>query len=124
MDTLKLMTAEVQRLSQENAQLKVMLEPGTVASKQAQYGFMNPNTGVMFVPGQPTKPAREFGFMQPGGEGIAPQHMYNPGAPLTPENMYVPGQPTRPARRFGFMDGGSTPVAQVQMVKSKYDFMG
>lgn len=129
MNVLRQMSSELQRLAQENAQLKSMapaitvqpLEPGTVSSKQAQYGFMEPNT--MFVPGQPTRPAKDYGFMA-AREGIAPHHLYEPGVPLAPEQMFVPGQPTRGARGFGFMDGGTTPVAAVQQMKARFDFSG
>jgi len=90
MNVLRQMSAEIQRLSNENNQLRVQtqapaitvmpLEPGTVSSKQAQYGFMNPNI--------------------------------------------TPGQPTPRAREFGFMDDGRTPIAKVQQMKARYDFMG
>lgn len=114
MNVLKQMSAEIQRLSAENQQLRIQtLPPDTVSSRQAAYGFMDPARPLapraMFVPGQPTRAAKEAGFMQ---TGIAPEH------------MFVPGQPTRAARGFGFMDGGSTPVAAVQQMKSKFDFSG
>jgi len=96
MNVLKQMSVEIARLSgtvnalsQENAQLKNMagpaitvmpLQPGTVSSKQQQYGFMNGET--------------------------------------------VPAQPTPRAREFGFMDEGRTPIAKVQQMKARYDFMG
>ncbi len=114
MNVLRQMSAEIQRLSAENQQLRTQtLPPDTVSSKQAEYGFMDPMRPLapraMFVPGQPTKAAREAGFMAPG---------------IAPEHMFVPGQPTRTARGFGFMDGGSTPVAAVQQMKTKFDFSG
>ena len=91
MNVLKQMSAEIQRLSNENNQLRVQaqappaitvmpLQPGTVSSKQAQYGFMDP--------------------------------------------AVTPGQPTPRAREFGFMDDGKTPIAKVQQMKARYDFMG
>ena len=81
MAAVRQMSAEIQRLgqavnalSQENAQLKAMspaitvmpLEPGTVSSKQRQYGFMDPATNTMIAPGQPTARAKQFGFMDSG----------------------------------------------------------
>lgn len=95
MESLKQMSAEINRLGAENAQLKVLaqaapsiyveqqqpgLQPGLVSSKQARYGFMT--------------------------QGIAP------------------GQPTQRAKDFGFMDGGTTPIAKVQQMKAKYGFLG
>lgn len=95
MNVLKQMSAEIARLSgavntlsQENARLNSMtpaitvmpLQPGTVSSKQAQYGFMDGT-----VPAQPTPRAREFGFMDTDGR---------------------------------------TPIAKVQQMKARYDFMG
>ena len=96
MNVLKQMSIEIARLSgtvnalsQENARLNSMtpaitvlpLQPGTVSSKQAQYGFMAGET----VPAQPTPRAREFGFMDTDGR---------------------------------------TPIAKVQQMKARYDFMG
>lgn len=93
MNVLRQMSVEIQRLANENNQLRVQaqgpaapaitvlpLEPGTVLSKQTRYGFMGTET--------------------------------------------VPGQPTSRAREFGFMEEGRTPIAKVQAMRTKYDFMG
>lgn len=113
---LKQMSAELQRLGNENATLRAEVQQlGTVAAKQAQYGFMNPGLvpsrlepgGALvpanlqpIAPGQPTRRAEEFGFMQPG-------------------------IPTPRTRRFGFMDDGSgQPVSKMQSIAGRYDFSG
>ena len=120
MDAMQKMSAEIQRLSQQNAAMRTQTQSTQIVQPiptplQKRYGFMSPEKPLapraMFVPGQPTKAAREAGFMAPG-TGIAPEH------------MFVPGQPTRISKGFGFMDGGSTPVAAVQQMKTKFDFSG
>ncbi len=72
MNMLNNMSAELNRLQNENIQLKSM-QTGTypaaipqrsVVNKQLRYGFMEPTPQEYIAPGQPTKAARELGFME------------------------------------------------------------
>lgn len=70
LDAVAKMSAEIQRLSGQNAQLMAMVENMQhVASKQRQYSFMDPNT--MAAPGQPMPGAKNFGFMADGSLPLA-----------------------------------------------------
>jgi len=71
MNVLKQMSAEVQRLNQENAALRVqtqvpaiMVEPGQVTSKQRRYGFMDGVETAQPLVGRRTEQLRKkFDFM-------------------------------------------------------------
>lgn len=71
LEAIQKMSAEVQRLSGENAQLRTMVQSMEVASKQRQYSFMDPNTQTMVAPGQPMPGAKAFGFMADGSLPLA-----------------------------------------------------
>ncbi len=70
MNMLNSMSVELNRLQDENAQLRSMqagtfpatIPPGSVVDKQLRYGFMQPQDYI--APGQPTRGARELGFME------------------------------------------------------------
>lgn len=72
MNMLNSMSVELNRLQNENIQLRNMqtgtypaaIPPGTVVDKQLRYGFMEPAPQEYIAPGQPTKAARELGFME------------------------------------------------------------
>lgn len=72
LETVQKMSNEVQRLSNENSQLRTMVQSmQEVASKQKQYSFMDPNTQAMVAPGQPMPGAKAFGFMADGSLPLA-----------------------------------------------------
>ena len=71
MEAVQKMSAELQRLSGENAQLRTMVQTMQVASKQKQYSFMDPNAQTMVAPGQPMPGAKGFGFMADGSLPLA-----------------------------------------------------
>lgn len=147
MNLLKQMSAEIQRLSQENAQIRAQVQaapqvsvydqsnsqyrlPGTVFDKHLRYGFMDTEQPVTMqpAPGYPTEAARRSGFMDARGhlvpeprsldQQVMPYHAPPYGGPLAPV-LQQPGQPTNAARRSGFMNG-----SKMQSVMQRFDFMG
>lgn len=67
LDAVTKMSAEINRLSGENAQLRTMVQD--VSTKQRQYSFMD--TQTMVAPGQPMPGAKNFGFMTDGSLPLA-----------------------------------------------------
>lgn len=65
MEAVSRMSSEINRLSNENSQLRTMVQTmQEVATKQKQYSFMDNQT--MVAPGQPMPGAKGFGFMADG----------------------------------------------------------
>ncbi len=141
MSAVSRMSAELNRLSQENSALRAQVQqddsdringgpiaPGSVPDTTQVPAFA-------YAPGQPVPRATEFGFMQNNEEEeegeLVPPRVFEEGidtpGPLAPERLQpAPGQPTRRATRYGFMQQGlpSTPISKVQQMKGKYDFLG
>ena len=111
MSAIQRLSSEVQRLSQENAQLR--MQSPRVQPMQMQQQQPVVITNMQPLPGHVGQLQRRYGFMEPR-EPLAPQYL-----------QPAPGQPTRRAKQYGFMEPeGSTGLTQVRNMKAKYDFLG